>query len=156
MKLMLNNEIIFGIILILFNSVYLSQALKLPLPFKQGEPGPIFFPLILIVIMYICSVFVLIRGLRGEKKFTFNLSFFVRKPVLAIIFSALYIISFNILGYWISTFFHSFIISIFFEYKKRSKRGVIIFSFLVALVITVLVWILFEVLFELKLPGGIW
>jgi len=156
MKLMLNNEIIFGIILILFNSIYLFQALKLPPPFKQDEPGPIFFPLILIVIMYICSTFVLIRGLRGEKKFTLNLNFFIRKPVLAIIFSALYIISFNILGYWISTFFYSFIISIFFENKKRSKKGVIIFSFLVALIITILVWIFFEVLFGLILPRGIW
>lgn len=156
MRLMLNNKIICGIILIVFNSIYLSQALKLPPPFIGGEPGPIFFPLILIIVMYICSTFVLIDGLRSERNITFDLKCFINKPVLAIIFSAVYIILFNVLGYWISTFFYSFIISILFEFKKRSKRGIIIFSVLVALIITSFVWIFFEMLFKMKLPGGIW
>jgi len=157
MKLKLNSEIICGTVFILFNSIYLSQALKLPFLFEQGEPGPIFFPLILIVIMYICSFLILIQGLKGEKNFTFNLSFFMNKNVFAIFFSALYIIFFNTLGYWLITLLYSFIISIFFEYKKRKTIKLIVFSFIIALVITTLVWLLFEVLFKIKLPvGGIW
>lgn len=156
MKLRINNEIIIGAILILFNSVYLSQALKLPLMFDRGEPGPLFFPLVLVVAMYICAILVLTQGFKQEKNFTFNLTFFLEKPFLAIFFTALYIFYFTLLGYWITTFIYAFAISMLFAHKKN-KIALIFSSLLIATIIAILVWLLFEIIFNIALPiGGMW
>lgn len=154
-QIKLNRNIIVAIIFLVGTTVYLSQALKLPAPFKVGEPGPALFPLILTVIMYITSLKILLHGLRQEQKFTV-IGKDIKKPIAAIGLTAFYIGMFSAIGYWASTILYAFCLALFFEYGRKSKKKAFVFSAIISLMVAFVGYILFEVLFNVKLPKGSW
>lgn len=160
MKLKLNNEIVWGIGLLLSNTVYLFQTLKLPFTFDQGEPGPRFYPFVLCTLMYLFSIILLLNGLKVKGKHTFSFSYkalFKEKYFWSMIVTAIYIALFNTLGYWINTIIYSFLLSILFALGGEKRRGFLVFYFFTSLSITLAVWLIFEIIFGVPLPlGGIW
>jgi len=156
MKIKLNKDIIIAGVFLIGTTVYVMQALKLPIPFKHGEPGPAFYPLVLVIIMYAASLKILVQGFKKEKKLTLTLGKNIKKPIMTIGVTAFYIGMFAIIGYWVSTILYSFSIALLFEYGKRSNTRTLIFSAIVAIVITVIGWLFFEVFFGLRLPRGAW
>lgn len=158
-RVKLNREIIVAVIFLIGTTVYLSQALKLPFPFKVGEPGPALFPLILIAIMYVTSLRILFHGLfhglRKEEKFT-AIGKNIKKPIVAIGLTALYIGMFSVVGYWASTIFYSFCLALFFEYGRKSKKMALILSAIIGTAVAVGGYVFFEVFFNIRLPKGGW
>ena len=154
-KVKLNRDIVVAVIFLAGTTLYLTQALKLPPPFKVGEPGPALFPLILVAIMYAASLRILLHGLRKEKKFTVT-GKNIKKPIAAIGLTALYIGVLSLLGYWASTIFYSFCLVLFFEYGRKSKRMALTFSAIIGTAVALAGYIFFEVLFNVRLPQGGW
>jgi len=156
-KVKLNRDIVVAVVFLIGTTVYLSQALKLPPPFKVGEPGPALFPLILIAIMYVASLRILLHGLRKKKKEKFTtIGKNIKKPIAAIGLTALYIGIFSAAGYWISTIFYSFCLALFFEYGRKSKKMALTLSTIIGVAVAVAGYIFFEVFFNIRLPKGGW
>jgi len=151
----LNRDIIVAVVFLIGTTFYFIQALKLPPPFKVGEPGPALFPLILVVIMYTTSLKILIQGLKKEKKFILT-GKNIRSPIGAIGLTALYIGVFSIIGYWASTIFYSFCLALFFEYGRKNKKVAVAFSTIIAIAVTFAGYLFFEVVFKIRLPRGGW
>ena len=154
-KVKLNRDIMVAVVFLIGTTVYLSQALKLPPPFKVGEPGPALFPLILVAIMYAASLRILLHGLRKEEKFTAT-GKNIKKPIAAIGLTALYIGMFSVVGYWASTIFYSFCLALFFEYGRKSKKMALTLSAIIGTAVAFAGYVFFEVLFNIRLPKGGW
>lgn len=154
-RIKLNRNIIAAIVFLIGTTVYLSQALKLPRPFKVGEPGPALFPFVLIFIMYGASLKILLHGLRQEQRFTI-IGKNIKKPIAAIGLTAFYIGMFSTLGYWASTILYAFCLALFFEYGRKSKKKAFIFSAIISLAVAFVGYIFFEILFNVRLPRGGW
>jgi hypothetical protein len=156
MILKLNKDILMAAAFLIGTTIYLIEALKLPVPFQQGEPGPSFYPFVLTIIMYICSLRLFIVGLRKEKALTLNLkSQKVVKPALMVVATALFILTFDPLGYWIATILYTFSVALIFEWgRKFTFWKTVAFCAAVSFSITFLGWLFFDLLFDLHLPSG--
>ncbi len=74
--------------------------------------------------------------------------------------TGLYAGAFGLVGYWISTFVYCFGLALLFELKesreeRRSKVRTLLFSMVVAIVLTVIGYLLYEAIFGIRLPEGI-
>ncbi len=150
--------------LLVFNTVYLVQALDMPTPFEAGEPGPAFFPLVLCALIYVSSFGVMFSrradgdadagdGGSGDEMPADGKSI---RPFLAIGATALFIFMLDTFGYWLSTFIYALTINIIFEYSSgENMRRVGALAVLVSAALTVLGWLFFVKLFDLHLPTGV-
>jgi len=150
-----NKNIILPLALIIFNAVYVSQLVKLPLPFAQGEPGPAFLPILLSLVFFIASIAILIEGLKSSSNNEVIEGSFLR-PTLVIVSTAIFITLLNYAGYWVAAPVYGFSVAMIFEFsttKPLSRHlGV---SILISGGLTVFGWLFFEKLFDLSLPSGV-
>jgi len=154
-KKRINSSIILCIILFIWNTLYVIEAIRLGSPIRKGQVDVSFFPLVIAILMYIAIFYVFISSYKYRpKKKTFYLSLKkINKPLLIIILTIVYILLFKIIGYMLSSILYIFSIIYIFETNRRNFFIKIIY----AIIIAILIFLLYEKLFLIRLPklGGI-
>jgi len=136
--------------------VYIAGALQLSPPIEDGLPTESFYPWILIIIMLATCSALLFRAKMWKAKGQVAQWAQIRRvaPVIGVI--VLYIPLFLNAGYWIATSLLSFGIALVFEYEARSKLKALIYSVILAIVITGIGYLFFRIGFGVRLPRGVW
>lgn len=155
-----NGQILFAFGLVVLNTVYASQLLKMALPFANGEPGTSFLPTILCIFVYITIAWIIYSEFQKPQENLPDLAqsdaiprIDVLGPVFAIGLISLFIIGFFYAGYIVSAAVYTFLIALYFNYEQNGVLGRSILTALVtAIVVTVFGWLFFVKLFGLYLP----
>lgn len=160
-----NRPAAFATFLIVLNTIYASQILKLGVPFSSaGEPGPAFLPVVLCLFMYVAGLRILFTEMTTDDAGAEALPGSDTVPRLAQIgplvvlgLTILYLIAFPWIGYFASTAFYSLLMALFFNYESSGNwKDAAWKSALTAVSITLFGWLFFVQLFGLYLPvwGG--
>jgi len=154
----MNISLLSGILSLLIGLIYTVFALLLPDASIGRAAEPKFFPLALGIIMLLLSVALLYEELKKKKEETkvksvFTLDSNLKKIGLTCLFSILYAILFDKLGYVISTVL--FLEGELFLFNGFRKWKI---NTIVALVFSLFIYILFSKLLGVYLPmtPGIW
>lgn len=150
----LNGNIIMAVALLIGTTVYFVETLNLPIFITPDKSGAGVFPLMLAVMMYIASSVILIRGIRQEKKLP---SWgHLKVPVIVIGLIGLYVGTFYHLGYFGTTLLFSFGIALLFTDRRGSKAKMLVIPGIIAVAVTLMGYLLYEVIFDIRLPMGVW
>ncbi len=153
LKQKINNNILICLVIFIWNTIYIIEALKMGAPIKKGQVDINFFPIVISILMYIVTFYLFFQSLKqGKEIISFDLKK-TSKPLLIIIFTISYILLLKPIGYMLSSILYIFSILSVFSAKKRSLYLKIIYS----IVIAVLIFLLYEKIFAIRLPklGGI-
>ncbi|RCW44393.1 tripartite tricarboxylate transporter TctB family protein [Halanaerobium sp. MA284_MarDTE_T2] len=145
-KKIINGTILVSIIFFIIITVFLFEALETAPPLVNGKISPTFFPIIVLSLMYFADIVIFIKGFKEEKGFDFDLST-LKHPTWVVIVSFIYINIFKVIGFSLSTFLYAFSLIMIFNPKKGKIKAVV-----AALMITGTVYLLFEVIFGVRLP----
>jgi len=152
-KKKINNTMIICIILFIWNTIYMIEAINMGSPIRKGRVDVNFFPIVISCLMYIVTFYLLVHSFKQNKEiidFNFTKK---SKPILIIVFTIIYILLLKPIGYMLSSILYSFSIVSIFDSKKRSLYIKIIYSVIIA----ILIFLLYEKIFAIRLPklGGI-
>lgn len=156
----LNGQVLFAIALIVLNTIYASQIVKLGMPFATGEPGPAFLPILLSGLLYLMMGGILVGELRKARAGTGDMlqsdtvpSIGFVGPLLMMALTIMFIIGFYYTGYLASAAAYTFLIALYFNYEQGSgwTRALTV-SAATAIAVTVFGWLFFVKLFDLYLP----
>lgn len=157
-RLMMSAETRLHLILFAVSVIYVCSAIKLAPPVVDGSLSPSFFPLL---IGALATVFCSAQLLRDYKKIAsqaspsvsrisgqLNVRAWAKNPVITLVLSTgIYITLFVPLGYLLSSALYTYaVILIFSDNKHLLKKA------LIALVITAIGYIVFQELFNVRLP----
>ena len=139
------------IILFIWNSIYVIEAFRIGAPIKKGTVDITFFPLLISILLYIAIGYVFFSSF-NQAKVTQSSIKKMNKPALVVLVTILYIAVFKTLGYMFSSILYIFAIITIFEVKRRN----ILIKILYAIAIAVIIYILYEKIFLIRLPelGG--
>ena len=138
--------------------VYGLQLRKLPLG-SVRNPGPGFFPLIMLCLFLVCLIYVIVQEGRKKRKKLANLSQsgkvllrFWRTWIFLII-TLLYVFLLNVLGYVLASILYGLVTASLFELSRHTFNWRNIFFLVAATSFVVgLVYVLFGVMFKIALP----
>ncbi len=162
----INSELVVVTVLLIWVTIYAVSAVTLAPPFKEDwEASLTLWPLILVAIAYPTCLAVLVRAFKEDKEGKEGKRLIPdwkrsRNPIIIVGLTGLYAGAFGLVGYWISTFVYCFGLALLFELKesreeRRSKVRTLLFSMVVAIVLTVIGYLLYEAIFGIRLPEGI-
>jgi hypothetical protein len=157
MSIAMNRQAVFALFLLVLNTGYFIEALRLPTPFERGEPGPAFVPLLLSVILFVAAGRILIGELAARAPRAPEEEGLSWKPFLLAGFTAGFVAGFEAGGYWVATLAYTFAVAALFE-LERTRRPLRILAVAAAISsgVTVLGHLFFVRLFDLYLPEGAW
>lgn len=145
----LNGDIIMAIASLILVAVYFGEILKMS--FSVGGMG--FFPLVLAVIMFAAWPIILVRS---TKKKGVILSWrFIKIPIILVSLTGIFIGAFLTFGYFVSTLLFSFGVALAFQGVRRGKVRTLVPPAIIAIIITLVGFLLFEVVFDIRLPMGV-
>ncbi len=156
MKLKFNPEVamVGGILLLVM--IYLGETLRMPTPMEDGSPTISLYPWIIILMMTAACVSVL-AGKKITKGKTVVLDWkSVQRPLFGIATIGFFIFLFAYTGYWIATAVFSFLTALLFEYEKGNRRKALLYAVILAVAIPVIGYLFYQVLFDIRLPKGVW
>lgn len=156
----LNAPAFFALFLVVLNTVYASQIGQMGFPFSKGEPGPSFLPIILCGMLYVVAARIFLVELHAgtREDSDEDLSQTVPRlattgPLIIAVLTALFVATFERVGYVVSAAVYTFLISLFFNYEQTgSWRRAAGYSLVTAALITLFGWLFFSKLFDLYLP----
>jgi len=159
----INSELVVATVLLIWVTIYVVSAVMQEPPFKKDwETTATFWPLILVAIAYPTCLAVLVRAFKEGKEGKRLIPDWKRSrnPIIIVGLTGLYAGVFALVGYWISTFVYCFGLTLLFDLKeprgeRRSKVRTLLFSMVVAIVLVVIGYLLYEVIFDIRLPKGI-
>ena len=154
LKNKLNGNIIMAVVLLIGTTVYFVEALKLPVFVTLGKPGAGVFPLMLVAVMYIVVSVTLVRGIKQEKKLPGW--GYLKIPAIAVGLIGIYVGTFYHLGYFGTTLLFSFSIALLFRESGGSRVKMLVFPLIIAVAATLTGYLLFQVIFDIRLPTGVW
>ncbi|WP_348827223.1 tripartite tricarboxylate transporter TctB family protein [Halomonas sp. RT37] len=157
------------ICLLALTLIYLLEAFKIAPPIKNGALTASFFPVALAVVMLLALGGVILADRReaasgeaggeagagesdegGDNRGDAKVAAW-RGPVAVTLLTAVYIALFAHLGYFIATFLYAFSMTLAFATGRPSPQA-LAFKALVAGVLTLLGYGLFELVFQVRLP----
>lgn len=155
-----NAPALFALCLVVLNTIYASQIVQMSLPFSRGEPGPAFMPMILSGMLYIIAARIFFLELRADPVLPADdvaspvvPRLAITGPLIVVMLTALFVATFDRVGYVVSAAAYTFLISFFFNYEQtgnwRSAAG---YAGVTAALITLFGWLFFAKLFDLYLP----
>jgi len=148
-KKKINSVTYTAILVIVFTVIYFLEGLRVAPPLtKYRTIGVSFFPLTIASILIILSVFLLMNSFKKKKNYIFKLAR-IGNPLQVIVLTVIYSLFFEKIGFFISTIIYVFFVIIIFEEKKNNKIRFFVYS----LVISLLVYLLFEKAFNVRLPS---
>lgn len=151
-KSKLNGNIIMAVAFLIGTTIYLTEALRLPVP--DDRPGAGLFPLMLAAVMYIASSVILVRGIKHDKQLPAWER--LKIPVILIGMIGLYVGMFYHFGYFGATFLFSFGVALVFGVGGGSKAKRLLLPVIIAVAATSIGFLLYEVIFDIRLPRGRW
>lgn len=142
-------KILFHLVLLVASSGYLVSAFSLGAPVVEAQLKPSFFPLLIGTLAVIFSAVLMHRALKESRQDANNGSAAKsdRLSYLIIGSTALYVLTFTLLGYLLSSVLYVFAIMIIFSSRERWIEKLAI-----AAVIVGLGYLVFEQLFGVRLP----
>lgn len=145
----LHRDIFAGAALLVLAVIYALATRELP-P-GRGEPGPAFFPLILSASLATLALGILIRALRGSESNGDSAEprHGLGKPLLAMGLTALYVVFFEKLGFFVSTWLYC----VFVTWLPAEKRRLLLLT--VPLLCIVSLYLLFDIGLGIRLPLGL-
>jgi len=138
--------------LFIWNTIYMIEAISMGSPIKKGQVDINFFPIVISCLMYVVTLYLFVHSFKQDKEII-NFNFTKKsKPVLIIVFTIIYILLLKSLGYMLSSILYIFSIVSIFSPKQRSVYIKIIYSVIIA----ILIFLLYEKIFAIRLPklGG--
>jgi len=153
LKQKINNTMIICIILFIWNTIYMIEAINMGSPIRKGRVDANFFPIVISCLMYIVTFYLLVHSFKQNNE-VIDFNFTQKsKPILIIVFTIIYILLLKQIGYMLSSILYIFSIVSIFDSKKRSLYIKIIYSVIIAISI----FLLYEKIFAIRLPklGGI-
>ncbi len=141
------NQLVLPFLLFLGTTIYLLAAFQIKPQVDEGLVGPSFIPVLTSILMYIALFFVLKKILQDQleqPKEKESLWPFIQM----VIATAAYILLFKVLGYPISTFLYTYVMLYIFDLKETTQIKRILYSAL----ITVIFYVLYSVIFQVRLP----
>lgn len=159
----INSELVVATVLLIWVTIYAVSAVMQEPPFKKDwETTATLWPLILVAIAYPTCLAVLVRAFKEDKEGKRLIPDWKRSrnPIIIVGLTGLYAGIFALVGYWISTFVYCFGLTLLFDLKepreeRRSKVRTLLFSMVVAIVLAGIGYLLYEVIFDIRLPKGI-
>ncbi len=145
----LHRDVVVGGVLLVIAVLYFVGAR--PLPSGQGEPGPAFLPQILSGALTIVGLIILVRGLRTAPALSRESGVAHRRwePGVAILLTVLYVVSFHLLGFVLSTWLYTLFVALLFRWRPP------VVAVAVSVVTTFLIYLLFQIGLGVQLPGGL-
>lgn len=143
----MNFRIIFSLILLTFSITYFLLSLKLEF-LSNNIPGNGFLPGIVGISLIILTGLNLMSELKNKETTVYSKSNLIDMIKIALIILG-YILFFHILGAVLSTFL--FILSVLFIINRQKK----IQNFAFSIIVTLVVYVAFDVLLNTHLPLGI-
>ena len=142
-------SLVLPLFLLIITTVYLATALQITPQFDEGLVGPSFVPVLASILMYVALGFVfrdILRALAPTDDAA-------DKPSLAaaikiVLATAIYIAVFKTLGYPLSTFLYVYALLFFFRLENAGQIRRIAYS----AIITAVFYVLFAVIFQVRLP----
>ena len=134
---------LFGIFLLFLGIYFIWGGNQLEVPFSYDPLGPKFFPIAAGVILSILAVFTIINA----KKVSFPASNTMLKTGFIVILLVIYQLTFDVLGFLLSTGILVFFISRIFAGKPLQALSA-------AVGVSITVYIIFNILLDVPLPVG--
>lgn len=147
-----DGRLLLPIVLLIVTTLYFVDAVQMAPPMRDGNMTVSFFPMAIAIMMYmaIASVLWHIARIPPETTDPNSSDKDERRlgPLWITLLTGAYIFAFSAFGYFISTFLYVFILTILFG--ERAKG--LLFKLIASLVITAGGYLLFEVVFQVRLP----
>ena len=145
-------QLCFPLLVFIFVTAYLVDAVSLGRPIKHGAPSASFMPILLSIIMYIATT-VVVFGIfstktSGDEKQLSNFS----APILVVAITAIYIGIFVQFGFEISTALYVYALLTLFGYPANRSIGGVVKRVLLSLLITLVIYAFFAFGFGVQLP----
>lgn len=134
---------LFGVFLLFLGIYFIWGGNQLVVPFSYDPLGPKFFPIAAGVILSILAVFTIINA----KKVSFPASNTMLKTGFIVILLLIYQLTFDVLGFLLSTGILVFFISRIFAGKPLQALSA-------AVGVSITVYIIFNILLDVPLPVG--
>ena len=134
---------LFGVFLLFLGIYFIWGGNQLEVPFSCDPLGPKFFPIAAGVILSILAVFTIINA----KKVSFPASNTMLKTGFIVILLVIYQLTFDVLGFLLSTGILVFFISRIFAGKPLQALSA-------AVGVSITVYIIFNILLDVPLPVG--
>ena len=134
---------LFGVFLLFLGIYFIWGGNQLEVPFSYDPLGPKFFPIAAGVILSILAVFTIINA----KKVSFPASNTMLKTGFIVILLLIYQLTFDVLGFLLSTGILVFFISRIFAGKPLQALSA-------AVGVSITVYIIFNILLDVPLPVG--
>ncbi|MBP6168375.1 MAG: tripartite tricarboxylate transporter TctB family protein [Leptotrichiaceae bacterium] len=134
---------LFGVFLLFLGIYFIWGGNQLEVPFSYDPLGPKFFPIAAGVILSILAVFTIINA----KKVSFPASNTMLKTGFIVILLVIYQLTFDVLGFLLSTGILVFFISRIFAGKPLQALSA-------AVGVSITVYIIFNILLDVPLPVG--
>lgn len=137
----------FPLFLLVLTTIYLADTVNIRVQASESFwQGPRAMPVIAAALMYLLLVIVLVRQFRGPDPEPREGE--ILRPALVMLATAVYIFLFVPLGYGLSTLIYVSALFVIFEFRTRQPVAFAIY----ALVVTAIFYILYAVLFGVRLP----
>jgi putative tricarboxylic transport membrane protein len=142
-----------GVFLIIFSAAVLWHVQSFP-SLDNGYPGPSLFPSVLAVLFILCGIGLIIQGVKArEKLLKFDTGSLTLPGLLNIFFVLGAIVSYILLAEYIGFLIFSFAVLLILMRWLKVKA---LSSVLMAVGVTLVIYILFAKILLVPLPWGLW
>ncbi|CAO1666889.1 tripartite tricarboxylate transporter TctB family protein [Salinicola sp. NYA28a] len=165
-RLIADGRFVVPAVLTIVTVVYLIEAIRIGPPMKGGNMTPAFFPIAIAVLMLIALTCAMVHALRGKPKTPTEeaagdddgedvaqrrrqYAGLSLGAIGVIVLTAGYLLAFDLIGYFVATFVYVLLLSGVFGGGFREKW---LSKLIAAIVITIAGYLLFEVVFQVRLP----
>ena len=149
-------EIVTPIVIIAFLILYVTQCLKSAAPYEHGTPTESFYPFIIFLFAFPCTLVLLFRELISVRKKIKNGQLENRKlnirPVLVTACMLLFVVLFNSAGFIISAMIFVYVVMFLYDDKPQHFLKKIIYT----AIIVGFVYGLYGLIFDIRFPLFFW
>ena len=134
-------------IILLFSLIYLISALKINNPVVDGVVTESFFPMMISVVMMLATSRLLLLSLYGDEDDSKSIVF-TRKTFIIIGVTFLFPFVFHLIGFTFAVPLYVFSLTLIFDDKIQHIKKKLV----VSLLISIAVFILYQIIFQIRFP----
>lgn len=143
----LNSNMMTAIMFIFISIVYFIESLKMAPPFVDGKVSMTFFPYLISIMTFVISLIILFRSLKEKRGMVIDRKR-VSRSFAVVVMTFLFVMAFEKIGYVVSSLVYCCSLMMIFGQQKQKMTRNVLYAGLVVLV----VYVLFEKIFGVKLP----
>lgn len=143
----LSANMVAAIVFMVVSLIYFGESVRMAPPFVDGNVSMTFFPYIISIVTFLTALVLFFKGLK-EKRGVGIESKRAGKSLAVVLMTCLFVAVFERIGFTISSVVYS--CSLMFIFGGPKKR--IVRNIFYAGIITLIIYVLFEKIFGVKLP----